>query len=95
MSGSTGGAPLGNLNSRKGSIIRGAIRRALAEDEAKGRETLQEIVRKMLDDAAMGDRDARRELFDRVDGKPQQQVTVDGDGEGGAIRHTMDVRFVE
>jgi hypothetical protein len=89
-----GGQP-GNQNARKGSMIRGAIRRALAEDEAKGRETLQEIVRKMIEDAANGDRDARRELFDRVDGKPQQQLTVDGDGEGGAIKHALEVRFVE
>ena len=74
-----GGAPVGNDNARRGSLIRGAIRRAFAEDAAKGRDTLHRIVRKMVDDAEIGDKDARRELFDRLDGKPEQANTLSGD----------------
>ena len=38
-----GGQP-GNQNAKVGSLIRGAIRRALADDEAKGRDTLNQII---------------------------------------------------
>lgn len=68
------GAPEGNRNSHNGSIVKGAIRRALHEGEAKGRDSLLNVVRKMIEDAEQGDRDARRELFDRLDGKPAQSV---------------------
>lgn len=95
MSQLNSGAQPGNSNARKGSIIRGAIRRALAEDAAKGRETLQEVIRKMVEDAAAGDRDARKELFDRLDGKPTQTQIVQGDEDGGPVRKSLEVRFVE
>jgi hypothetical protein len=61
-------------------MVRGAIRRALAENEARGRESLLNVVRKMIEDAENGDRDARRELFDRLDGKPNQTVDASVSG---------------
>lgn len=74
-----GGAPLGNQNARVGGIIRGVIRRVLAEHEAQGRLYLERIVTKMLDEAEKGEPVARRELFDRLDGKPTQPISGDED----------------
>lgn len=72
------GAPVGNNNAHVGSVVRGAIRRVLAENEAQGRESLVNIVRKMVDEAEFnGDATARRELFDRLDGKATQMVGGD------------------
>ena len=79
-----GGQP-GNQNARVGSLVRGAIRRVLSENEAQGRESLTAIVRKMIDDAENGDKEARRELFDRLDGKAAQAVELTG-GEGGPVQ---------
>jgi hypothetical protein len=88
------GPPLGNQNARKGSLIKGAIRRALAEDSAKGRETLQNIIRKMLDDAEAGDAKARTETFDRLDGKAMQPSEISGP-DGGEIPAKIVVELVK
>lgn len=63
------GAPIGNQNARTGSLVRGAIRRVLAENEAKGRESLVEIARTLITNAEQGDLAAAKEVFDRLDGK--------------------------
>jgi hypothetical protein len=75
------GAPKGNQNAHNGSLVRGAIRRALAENEAKGRDSLNNIVRKMIDDAETGDREARREFFDRLDGKAVAKTEIEANVE--------------
>lgn len=75
------GAPEGNDNSYRGSIIRGAIRRELNERSKQGRDSLRITVGKMIDDAEEGDKEARREFFDRLDGKAAQSLTVAGDAE--------------
>lgn len=94
MDESNRGAPIGNNNSRYGSIVRGAIRRALAENEAKGRDSLLNIAKKLIDDAEEGSLPAASLLFDRIDGKAPQQLTVDGDGEGGPVKVEKIVREV-
>jgi hypothetical protein len=86
-----GGAPLGNKNAHTGSVIRGVIRRALAENEAEGRESLLLIAKKLIEDAEGGNLPAARELFDRIDGKPNQPVTGE---DGGPISHSVVVSFV-
>jgi hypothetical protein len=57
-------------------MVRGAIRRALAENTSAGRDSMNLIVQKMIADAEQGEKDARRELFDRLDGKPNQVTDV-------------------
>lgn len=88
-----GGAPLGSQNNKRGTIIRGAIRRAFAEDEAKGRQTIQLIVRKMIDDALAGDRYSRQELFDRLDGKVETRTELSGP-DGGEIPAKIVIELV-
>lgn len=86
MDGTNRGGQPGNQNAHTGSLVRGAIRRALNERAKQGRDSLNIVVAKMLDDAEDGDREARRELFDRLDGKPKQTNVVQGDEEGGPVR---------
>ena len=71
--------------------MRGAIRRVFAENEAKGRESLVNIVRKLVDQAELeGDLSSAREIFDRLDGKPNQPVSGE---DGGAIKVEGVIRF--
>lgn len=75
-------------------MVRGAIRRALAEDEADGRDSLLEIAKSLITEAKGGNLGAASLLFDRIDGKAPQQLTVDGDGEGGPVKVEKIVREV-
>ncbi len=67
-------APIGNRNSEKGKIVRSLIKQRLAE-----RAMLAVIVDAMIDKAADGDLPAAKEIFDRIDGKPQQSMELSGD----------------
>jgi hypothetical protein len=86
MSESNRGGQPGNNNAWVGSVVRGAIRRVLHENEAQGRDSLTNIVRKLVDKAELeGDLPATRELFDRIDGKAGQSVAVTGQ-DGGPVQ---------
>lgn len=72
------GAPKGNDNAAKGKLFEGVLRRALMEQDGyKLRQIAEAIIAKAID----GDMMAARELLDRFDGKPKQQVEVSGDVE--------------
>lgn len=72
------GAPKGNTNSSKSNRLWGdTIRRAAAQGNA---ERLRRIAEKLLEKAEKGDMAAIKELGDRLDGKPNQQVEVDASG---------------
>ena len=86
------GAPAGNQNAYVGSLVRGAVRRVLSENEAKGRESLVNIARKLVDMAEEGNVSAAREIFERVDGKANQPLSGP---DGGAIPLSLEVSFVE
>lgn len=93
MSGTNRGGQPGNQNARTGSLVRGAIRRVLAENEAKGRESLVNIVRNLVDKAELeGDLPSAKELFDRLDGKANQPISGE---DGGPIQHALEVTFRE
>lgn len=78
------GAPKGNKNGCKANRLwRDSINRALAQSDA---DRLRRIAEKLLDKAEEGDLGAMKELGDRLDGKPAQQVIMTGDEEGGPVR---------
>lgn len=87
------GAPEGNQNSRYGSMVRGAIRRALAENEAKGRDSLLNIAKKLIDDAETGNLNAASLLFDRIDGKAGQSIALTGE-DGGPVETVTKIELV-
>ena len=91
-----GGAPVGNQNAKKAKRWQEALARALArfsgESVDKG---LDMVADKVVAAAAAGDRPAWEEIGNRFDGKPHQSTSVDGDGEGGPINHSVAVEFVE
>lgn len=74
-----GGQP-GNQNAAKGkrwaAAIESAIERRVSEGKLKG---LEELADKLIDAVLAGDLDAIRELGNRLDGKPKQQLEVEGD----------------
>lgn len=78
------GAPIGNQNALKSRVFSDALRRAIAQDDGA---RIRKAAEKMLDLAAEGDPWACKELFDRLEGKAAQAVTVSGDDEGGPIKH--------
>lgn len=90
------GAPIGNKNAAKSRIFEQAIIRALKQRdlEAGDGETLRKIADKLIDLAMAGEVSNTRELADRLDGKPAQQVALTG-AEGGAIESNLTVRFIE
>lgn len=90
----SGGQP-GNDNSARGKRWRDAILRALARRSGSVERGLDAAADKLallaIED---GDKWAIEEIGDRVDGKPHQSVSHDGDGEGGAIRHNHTIEYV-
>lgn len=83
------GAPKGNKNARKGRDWESALRHALAQYEAQGKEgfpevkrgeALRKIAEKVVEHALLGSKDAIAEIANRLDGKPTEYVE-------GAIRH--------
>jgi hypothetical protein len=76
------GAPEGNTNSSKNNRLWAeTIRRAVVQADGA---TLRRIADKLLAMAEDGDIQAMKEIGDRLDGKPKQQIEASGEG-GGPI----------
>ena len=96
------GAPLGNTYATgnksvaRAKLWKEAIKRALSK-RANGStiDGLDMLANKLVEAADCGDPWALKEIGDRIDGKPAQSVTVDGDGEGGPVQHCVRVEFVD
>ena len=78
------GAPLGNRNGAKENRLWGdALKRAVAQNDG---EKLRTIADKLIALASDGDVHAIKELGDRLDGRPRQQIeAVDDEGRTLAI----------
>lgn len=82
------GAPIGNQNARKAKAWEGALRAALAQfstpdGRIKPGEALRNIAEVVVARALAGDKDAVKEIGDRLDGKPAQAITGP---EGGPVQ---------
>lgn len=64
----------GNQLAAKSRLFDGALKRAIAQDDGK---RLRDAAEKLLTLAAEGEAWAIRELADRLDGKSQQNVSVE------------------
>lgn len=75
----SGGQP-GNQNAARGADWRQAIKRALAHNSGTNyRDGLDKVAKKFVEAAENGDPWAMKELGDRMDGKPAQSITMDGE----------------
>ena len=72
-------APLGNKNAVKNRPWADAINRAVLANDG---QRLRAIAEKLLVLAEAGDVSALRELGDRLDGKPKQQIEATGADDG-------------
>jgi hypothetical protein len=83
-------APVGNKNARKAKDWENALRRVLAQYEnaeakiPKG-EALAKIAEQCVVQAIAGDKDARAEIANRLDGKVPQAL-IGGDEDDPAIK---------
>jgi hypothetical protein len=78
-------APLGNQNGAKGRQWSEAVKRAIRAKYGKEwDESLQELAKQLVEAADKGDLAALKEVGDRIDGKPKQQIEASGEG-GGPI----------
>ena len=66
------------LKHERNRIVRAAILRGIAEGQDPA-EYMVEFTEKLKELARAGDIAALRELFDRVEGKPAQQLQLQGD----------------
>lgn len=81
----SGGQP-GNNNGARGTIWRDAVIRALERrSRIKQRAEIDALADTLLDMALDRDLGALKEIGDRLDGKPKQQVSVDGPEEGQGL----------
>lgn len=77
------GAPPGNQNAAKAKIWHAAVMRALRKRSKTDQlEALDELAEQFLDAVAKGDLVAFKELGDRLDGKPKQQIEATGKDDG-------------
>lgn len=76
------GAPLGNQNGVRGVRWRDAVERAL-EHRSRGKQiqALDECAMQLIDQCLAGDLAALKELGDRLDGRPAQQMTLSSDAQ--------------
>lgn len=80
------GAPLGNQNATRARQWREAILRAVARKGGTVQQGLDKAADKLVDAVEQGEQWAIKEMGDRVDGKPAQQLVLNGDEEGGAVK---------
>lgn len=76
------GAPLGNQNARKGKFAEAVESAVHVEDPITRRRKLHSIAEKLVQMAESGDMQAIKEVGDRLDGKPKQQIEATGANEG-------------
>ena len=81
-------APLGNKNAVKNRPWAEVINRALIQGDG---QRLRTIAEKLLTLAENGDIQALKEVGDRLDGKPAQQVQLSGDAEQPIVQRIEQV----
>ncbi len=74
-------APLGNKNGANGTRWARAIERALAHKYKTVDGGLLEMAKVIVEAAAAGERDALKEIGERMDGKAPQALQLTGDKE--------------
>ena len=72
-------APIGNQNARKGKWAEALAKAVLVENPADQKRRLDYVAEKLIQKAEEGDIQAIKELGDRIDGKPSQQMIHSGD----------------
>lgn len=90
-----GGAPKGNQNAKNAKEWQQAIKRALSRySKENWRAGLDKCADQFVQAAASGDAWALKEIGDRIEGKPRQQMELSGP-DGGEIPMSGTVRFVD
>ena len=90
-------APIPATRRKSDKVWRDALIRALARRSEDGGFTagLDVVADQVIRAASEGDKDAWKEIGDRLDGKPKQQTEITGgeDADGNAIPASINVNF--
>jgi len=87
-------APEGNKNAVKGKRWQKALEKALARiGEGDVDNGLAKVADKVVKAAAEGDKDAWKDIADRLDGKAAQSLTLSGDEEN-PLNVVQEIRLV-
>jgi hypothetical protein len=90
-------APIPATRRKSDKVWRDALIRALARRSEDGGFTagLDVVADQVIQAASEGDKDAWKEIGDRLDGKPKQQTEITGgeDADGNAIPASINVNF--
>ena len=88
-------APIGNQFAAKAKDWEQALKRAMARKaEGDYRVTLTKIADVVVEKALDGDKDAWREVAERMDGKTAQGLTLSGDAEN-PLKASITVEYVK
>lgn len=73
-----------------------ALKREAVDADGKPTQKLAVIAQKLVEEAATGNVQAAKEIFDRIDGKPAQAI-IGGDEDDPALRlaHVIEMRIVD
>lgn len=92
-------APIPATRRKSDKVWRDALIRALARRSEEGGFTagLDAVADQVIAAATEGDKDAWKEIGDRLDGKPKQQTEISGgeDADGNTIPLGLAVNFVK
>ena len=84
------GSPIKHERNR---LVREAILKALSEGGMRPEDRLVPMAKKFIEKAEAGDVPSFKEIADRLDGKPAQQVQLQGDPDS-PLETKMEVRLV-
>lgn len=88
------GAPVGNSNAAKGKQWAEAVKRAIRTKYGKEwDEALHDLAARLVEAADKGDMQALKEVGDRIDGKPKQQIETTGE-DGGPLKSSLTIEFI-
>ncbi len=81
-------APEGNQNAAQGKRFKLAVQAALQRKGKDQWEALTDVAEKLVDEALNGNMAAIKEVADRIEGKPAQQVELTG-ADGGPLQISL------
>ena len=73
------GAPVGNQNAANAKVWKAAVLRALEKTGTDRKKAIDALASALVAKALTGDVSALKEIGDRVDGKPGQEMVLQGD----------------
>ena len=79
------GAPIGNRNAANAKVWKAAVMRALEQTGTDRKKAIDALAAALVEKGLTGDVSALKEIGDRVDGRPAQDLNVGGQEENPIV----------